>query len=289
MALVVSGLALAAMPLPAADAAPRRRLDVVAAFYPAAWAAERVGGRRVAVTNLTPAGAEPHDLELTPAQRDDIDRADVVLVMGSGFQPSVEKAARTRGRARVELRAGLPSESLVADDPHVWLDPTLMAGIVDEVARAFARADPAGKRAYEANAQAAHDELVALDGRYRAGLAACDRHLVVTSHAAFGYLARAYGLQQESVTGLAPDAEPNPKRLAELADLAKRRGVTTVFTEVLVSPKVADTLAREAGGLRTAVLDPLEGLTVRARRAGDDYVSVMDRNLARLRTALGCR
>jgi zinc transport system substrate-binding protein len=259
---------------------------VVAAFYPLAWAAEEVGGRRVSVANLTPPGTEPHDLELTPDQRDAIEDADVVLVLGEGFQPAVEDAAAARDAGTVELLRRLGIRD--TDDPHVWLDPELMARIVDETARALSAADPRGARRYAANAAAVTEQLAALDARYTTGLADCQRRLVVTAHAAFGYLAAAYGLRQEGVAGLAPDAEPNPARLAKLADLVEREGVTTVFTEELVSPDLARTLAREAGGVAVAVLNPLEGLTAKELRAGDDYVTVMDRNLARLRAALGC-
>jgi zinc transport system substrate-binding protein len=294
-----------AAPAGAAAATRRERVAVVAAFYPVAFAAEEVGGRRVAVTNLTPAGAEPHDLELTPRQRDQIEDAALVLVMGSGFQPAVEQAARSRKTGTVEVLRRLPVATAgrrVADahagdratrgdplDPHVWLDPTLMVAMVDVVEAALVRTDPAGRATYAANADRLRERLAALDARYRAGLADCDRRLLVTAHEAFGYLAAAYGLEQQGVAGLSPDEDPNPRRLAALADLAQRRGVTTVFTEELVSPRIARTLAREAGGLRTDVLNPLEGLTAKQVAAGDDYVSVMDRNLAKLRRALGCR
>lgn len=298
VALAVTLMATAAtagvVALPASTAAAATpRVEVVAAFYPLAWAAERVGGTRVSVRNLTPAGTEPHDLELTPDQRDDIEDADVVLVLGRGFQPAVEDAAASRDRGTVELLDRLPvtgSGRTVDDglDPHVWLDPGLMADIVDETAAALSAADPNGRAGYEARAAALRGELDALDARYSAGLAQCDRRLVVTAHDAFGYLAAAYDLQQEGVAGLSPDTEPDPKRLAALADLVERKGVTTIFTEELVSPKIARTLAREAGGLRTDTLNPLEGLTAKEIARGDDYVSVMDRNLARLRRALGC-
>jgi zinc transport system substrate-binding protein len=124
--------------------------------------------------------------------------------------------------------------------------------------------------------------------RYRDGLAHCARRLIVTAHEAFGYLARRYGLRQEGVAGLSPDAEPDPERIAQLTDLARREGVTVVFTEELVSPRIADTLAREAG-VHTDVLNPLEGLTDRERRAGANYITVMDDNLRKLRTALDCK
>lgn len=265
-------------------------VTVAAAFYPLAYAAEAVGGGRVRVTNLTPAGVEPHDLELTTTQRDRIEDADLVVVMGSGFQPSVEKAAEQRDGRTVDVldRIG-PEDPEDPEDPHVWLDVRRMQDIVELVARALARVDPAGADRYDTNTARVTDALEALDERYRTGLADCDRRLIVTAHEAFGHLARAYGLVQRGVVGLTPDAEPDPKRLAELADLVEEKGVTTVFTEELASPRIARTLAREAGGVKTATLDPLEGLARRARARGDDYIRVMDRNLAVLRTALGCR
>ena len=316
-ALSVLGAAVVAGGVPAGAQSGPGKVQAVAAFYPLAWVLEQVGGARVAVTNLTPAGAEPHDLELTPKQRDAIDDADLVVVLGSGFQPALEEAAATRRSGTLALLARLPIAGAgqnVADahkdeqkhkdekkhkdeadhvdgglDPHVWLDPTLMQAIVDETTAALVKADPSGQATYTANAAVLKDRLAALDDRYRAGLADCPRRLIVTAHDAFGYLAAAYGLQQQGVAGLSPDAEPDPRRLAALSDLVQRKGVTTIFTEELVSPRIARTLAREAGGLKTATLNPLEGLTPREAARGDDYERVMDRNLTTLRAALGCR
>jgi zinc transport system substrate-binding protein len=279
--IVVVATALVASSVPA-GAASRRR--VVAAFYPVAWAAAQVGGDRVAVTNLTPAGAEPHDLELNPDQMDTLLDADVAFVMGKGFQPAVESAADQRDGATVRLLDKLPRRG---GDPHVWLDPVLMRRIVGQVRASLTRADPAGKAVYARNAAALDSRLTDLDRRYREGLTGCARRDIVTAHEAFGYLARRYGLHQFGVAGLAPDAEPDSARLAELADLVKRDGVTTVFTESLLSPRIAATLAREAG-VRTEVLNPLEGLTAEERSRGDDYLRVMDANLTKLRAALGC-
>ncbi len=286
---LVAGADVGAAQGSSAPGAGRGRIAVVASFYPVAEAAARVGGDAVTVVNLTPAGAEPHDLELTPRQRDQIDDARVVVVMGRGFQPAVEAAAAQRDGATVELLRRLPVSGGKKLDPHVWLDPELMSRIVDEIAAAFAKAAPSRRATFERNATAYRAELAALDDEFRSGLEHCERQVIVTAHEAFGYLARAYGLRQLGVAGIAPDAEPDARRLAELADLARRQGVTTIFTETLVSPRIAETLAREAGGLRTEVLNPLEGLTAKERRAGADYESVMRANLAKLRVALGCQ
>jgi zinc transport system substrate-binding protein len=285
-----------------ADEAPGDPVTVVASFYPLAHAAERVGGDAVSVTNLTPPGVEPHDLELTPDDLEAIATADVVVYIGGGFQPSIEEAveAEASGSA-LDALDGIdllePSDhdehgdSATGDDPvgdpHVWLDPTIYAAIVERVASALGdAAPPAASRVGEA-ASSFRAELESLDGDFRDGLADCRTRVMITNHAAFGYLAAAYGLDQEAISGIAPESEPDPARIAELAAEAEADGVTTIFTEDLVSADVADTLAREAG-LDTAVLSPLEGLTDEQVAAGDDYLSVMQQNLEALRDGLVC-
>ena len=262
--------------------------EVVASFFPLADAAAHVGGRNVVVRNLTPPGTEPHDLELSTRSVDEIDRADLAIVLGDDFQPAVEDAAGRRdGATLVALDAAGPH--LRADDPHVWLDPTRMIDIVEAVAAHLARVDPEHARTYRARAARYITQLRTLDREYRDGLANCSRRLLVTSHDAFGYLADAFQLEQRSVSGLSPDAEPDARKLGELADLARHHAVTTVFSESMVSPNVARTVAREAGGLRVVTLNPLEGLSAREQRSGADYVSVMRTNLRTLQRALGCR
>jgi zinc transport system substrate-binding protein len=268
-------------------AAGAERTSVVAAFYPLTEAAERVGGRHVQVTNLTPPGAEPHDLELTTDDVDTILDADLALVMGGGYQPAVEASADDRDGRTLVVLDEVP-HARRPNDPHVWLDPVRYRAIVEAVTRALTRADADHAGAYQRNAARFDEQLAELDAEYRRGLSTCESRTIVTAHEAFGWLADRYRLHQLGIAGIDPEREPNPDRIAELADLAQERGVTTVFTEELVSPRVARTLAREAGGLKTAVLDPLEGLSDTRRAAGDDYLSVMRRNLRRIRAALRC-
>jgi zinc transport system substrate-binding protein len=297
LAVTAFGGTLAAACSSTGSSATKGRVDVAASFYPFAYAAEQVGGNRVEVTNLTPAGAEAHDLELTT---DDLDRllgAEIAFVLGSGFQPAVEDAAERRDGETVELLPKLvdaQGKKVAEDgedggvDPHVWLDPVLMAQLVAEVERGLAIADPRGKAAYERRARTLQEELAALDMRYRERLAGCARDLLVTSHDSFEYLAARYGLRQRGVAGLSPDAEPDPAQLGELAQLARDQGVTTVFTEETVSPRIAQTLAREAGGLRTVVLSPLESLTKKQQNSDAEYFTLMNANLDKIVTALGC-
>jgi zinc transport system substrate-binding protein len=268
---------------------------VVASFYPLAEAAQQVGGRLVSVTDLTPPGVEPHDLELTPDQLETIAQADLVLYLGGGFQPAVEDALSDASGTTLDVSRELrnlpvpsgESEASLTADPHVWLDPVLYSKIVGNVEATLAELRPSDAAVFSRNAKAFEDRLASLDQAYRTGLTDCTRDVIVTSHAAFGYLAERYGLKQEPISGLSPDAEPTPQHLADLKALVERDHVTTIFTEELVSPKVADTLAAETG-TTTAVLNPLESLTPAEIRAGQDYVSVMQANLQELRKALDC-
>lgn len=256
---------------------------VVAAFYPLAYAAERVAPG-AEVENLTPPGAEPHDLELSARQVERVEAADVVLYLGRGFMPALDDAVKGRSNA-VDLLAGQTllkgegGEEEASDfDPHVWLDPTRLATIARKIGEALD--EPNGANALVA-------ELEQLDREYRRGLARCERRALVTSHAAFAYLAKAYRLEQVSLTGLSPETEPSAKAIERLVARVKDGGTTTVFFETLVSPRLARTVAREAGA-KTAVLNPIEGLTKEEIDRGADYFSVMRENLAALRSALGC-
>ena len=258
--------------------------QVVAAFYPLAFAAERVGDGKVSVTNLTPPGLEPHDIELTPREVGRVQSADVVLYLSHGFQPAVEQALKGAHGEQVDaleavsLRGGVGDES-GKTDPHVWLDPVLFAGVVRRIGEAL------GERR---RGDGLAEQVMNLDREYRVGLAHCARRDFVTSHAAFGYLAARYHLHQIPITGIDPEAEPSARELANLTELIRREHINTVFFETLVSPKIAQTLARETGA-DTAVLDPIEGLTPSEASAGDDYLSLMRRNLMALRKALDCR
>jgi zinc transport system substrate-binding protein len=262
------------------------RLAVVASFYPLAEAAERAGGDLVEVTNLTPAGTEPHDLELSPDQVDAIEDADLVVFVGGGFQPAVEDVVDRFDGKRLDVLDALGLDG--TDDPHFWLDPERQADAVAAIESALADLDPDDAATFGANTDRYRTELETLDQRFAAGLADCERHEIVTTHAAFGYLADRYGLDQVAISGISPEAEPDPGRIADLADDIERRGVTTVFYESLVPPDLAETLAREAG-VATAVLDPLEGLSEDELDGGASYLTVMEHNLDALREALGCR
>ncbi|HET6695436.1 MAG TPA: metal ABC transporter substrate-binding protein [Gaiellaceae bacterium] len=248
------------------------RPTVVAAFYPLAWAAGEIAGDRYRVVDLTPPGAEPHDVELSPRDVEAVRNADLVVFAGGGFQPAVEDAVADRDGPSLDVLDGEP-------DPHVWLDPVRFSATARVLGDALGR--PAAGRRF---AKAIED----LGREYEEGLRSCQRRTLVSSHAAFGQFAARYGLTAHALAGRSPEAEPGPRELERLVDEVRAAGVTTVFTEPLVSDRLAETVAREAG-VEVATLDPIEGLSEERLDAGEDYLSVMRKNLDALRAALGCR
>jgi zinc transport system substrate-binding protein len=303
--LLTSGLALAACadgsgPGQAAVGRGDGELRLVASFYPLQWAAEQVAGKGADVRSLTKPGAEPHDLELTPQDVAAMADADLIVYLG-GFQPAVDAAVEQEGgedRALdVSKAADLNltytpieegdqhAEEADATDPHFWLDPVRVAAVADAVATHLRRLDPERAREYQANAAILRGKLENLDGEFRAGLADCASTDLVTSHNAFGYLAQRYGLTQVGITGLTPEDEPKPGDLAAVTAFVRAHKVQTIYYETLVSPAIAETVAGETGA-RTAVLDPIEGLTDDSK--GADYLEVMRANLANIRAGQAC-
>jgi zinc transport system substrate-binding protein len=280
-------------------------IEVSAAFYPLQWIAEQVGGDDVSVSSLTPAGAEPHDLELTPKQVAQIGETDVLLKLG-GFQPAVDDAAG-EGDQVLDVADVVDLDLTTSEhdhegededhsdeeeghddevaDPHFWLDPTMLAEVAPALAERFGELDPDNAAAYQERADATVALLEGIDEDFTAGLASCESTDLVTSHEAFGYLARRYDLTQIGINGLSAEQEPSPARLAEVTDFVDDNDVRTIYFETLVPSDIAQTIAEETGA-ETAVLDPLEGLTDES--AGDDYPSVMAANLEALRAGQPC-
>jgi zinc transport system substrate-binding protein len=283
----------------AGTGAAQGKLNVVASFYPLQYTAERVTGELATVSSLTKPGAEPHDLELTPRDLVAIGRADVVVYL-SGFQPAVDSAVATEGAEHgfdardsadldlsytpIEEGTAHPEEQ-GALDPHFWLDPVRLAAVGRAFADRLGQADPGHASRYRQNAEALARELHSLNEQFRTGLATCASKDIVTAHNAFGYLAQRYGLRQVGITGLTPEEEPSPRDLAAVATFVRDNHVRTIYYETLVSPDIAETVAKETGA-KTQVLDPIEGLTSASK--GEDYLQVMRSNLLSLKEGQPC-
>lgn len=278
------------------DDASSDGLTVVTSFYPLQFVAERIGGDDVDVVNLTAPGQDSHDLELSVRQTAELTEADLLVYLRD-YQPAVDEAvASSYSGPVVEALETLETDepaingarpvTVLDGDPHFWLDPRALATVAAAVEQQLTDLDPDHAEDYRTRSAELLSDLVALDGRMATGLDDCDRRTVVVSHDAFGYLGYRYDLDLVSIAGLSPDAEPSPQHIAELQDLIQDEGITTVFSETLASPEMAETLAGDLG-LETAVLDPVEGLS--DETSEEDYLSLMSNNLAALQEANGCR
>ena len=274
----------------------KQKLSVVGTFYPLAHFAQQVGGDYVTVANITPAGAEPHDYEPTPQDIVKAYQAKVFLMNGGGVDTWAEKIEpdlQAKGIAVVDMSKSIqlmapPAGSETALDPHIWLDPVLAQQEVQLIRDAFIKADPAHADAYNQNAGAYIAQLQKLDSEYKTGLASCQLKDIVTSHAAFGYMAKRYGLTQIPIAGLSPDAEPSARQIAQIVQLVEEKHIKYIFFETLLSPKLSQTIAAETGA-QAAAFNPLEGLTDDEIKAGKSYLTEMRSNLAELKIALQCQ
>jgi len=271
------------------------KLKVVTSFYPLYYFSQQVGGEFANVTNITPSGAEPHEYEPTARQIADISNSSLLILNGLGLEvwgDKIKQNIDTRHTLLVLASQGISTQQLDEEgrtgiDPHIWLSPQLARQMVDNIAKGFIDIDTAHADYYLANAETLKSKLADLDAEYVTGLKACAQSTIVTSHAAFGYIATTYHLHQLAITGLSPDAEPSTKKLAEIAHIARENNVKYIFFESLLSPKLAQTIADEIGA-KTMVLNPIEGLTDNELAQGRTYFTEMQSNLLNLETALGC-
>ena len=276
-------LILLALVAAACTAGREERATVVAAAYPLAFIAEEIAGNDIEVISLTPAGGEPHDLELTPGQVRSIAESELVLYVGAGFQPAVEDAvAQTdHGLDVLDLVTKISADGRTSD-PHAWLDPTQAARIADGVLEQLAKIAPEHRGGFEERHAELTRALDELDSEFAGALGRCERRTIVVSHEAFGYLTERYGLDQVGISGIDPEQEPSPQRLAEVAAFVDDEEIETIFLEKAVSLEVGATLATETGA-QVAYLDPLE-----IRPDDGDLLGVMRANLDSLRRGLEC-
>jgi zinc transport system substrate-binding protein len=265
-------------------------LTVAVSHYPVQFLVEQIGGDAVEAVNLTTPGTEPHDVELTPQQVAELQDSAAVFYI-AGFQPAIDDAVGEASGTTVGLSAGLTlreaeehagDETHGSTDPHVWLDPVLMQQMAATVTQTLSAASPENQQTFEANAEQLQSELEALNTEWSQGTASCEIKTMVVSHEAFGYLADQYGFDQRGISGLSPENEPSAAAIAELTEFVRDNGVTTVYTEELVDPAVAQTIAAEAGA-QTALLSTLE-----TQPADGDYFTAMQTNLETVSAGQSC-
>lgn len=264
----------------------KSKLQVAASFYPMAEFVQAVGGEHVQVTTLVPDGAEPHDWEPSPRDLTKLGHAQVFVYNGMVETWAEQALDALSERKILPVEAG---KMLFArngrQDPHVWVSPKRAMIEVERITEALCAVDAKNAAVYQRNSKEYLAKLSALDKKLTSVAQTAPKKVFVTAHAAFGHLAADYGLRQLSVAGISAEAEPTPADMQRLIATVKREKVRYVFFETLTDPKIAALVAQETGA-RTAVLDPLEGLDEEGRKAGLDYLKIMEQNAANLKKAL---
>lgn len=271
-----------------------KKITVCTSFYAMYDFSKKIGGDKINLISLVPSGIEPHDWEPSPKDIANLEKADVLIYNGAGMEGWIDKVINSLSNkklltietsAKINLLQNEDNDEDLKYDPHVWLNPLNVKIQMEEIKNAFIKADPVNKDYYEKNFLENSKKLDNLDKEYKNAVLSFKSKDIVVSHKAFGYLCRAYGLNQVAIEGLSGDVEPTPSKMAEIVKFAKNNNVKYIFFEELLTPKVAQVIANEAGA-KTAVLNPFEGLKEEDIKNGKDYFSVMRENLDALKQAL---
>lgn len=278
------------------------KVNIVTSIFPISEIAERVGGDKVTVTNITPVGVEPHDYEPTPKEVILLNKADLVILNGAGMESWSEDIVTNLKEKNIPVLILADHVSSLIEheeshteeehhhgkyDPHFLIDPIIYMEEIDSITQAMIGISPENADYYKENSKTYSEEILELHQTFSSDLSTCTNRTIITNHEAFNYFAKRYGLELIAIAGISPDVEPSSKKLAELANLVEEKGIKYIFTETLVSPKFAQTIAEETGA-KTLILNPMEGLTKDEIEEGKDYVIVSKENLSNLKTALEC-
>lgn len=281
------------------------KINIYTSIYPLYDFTKKVGGDKVNVTNLVPAGTEPHDWEISTSDIVNLEKADMLIYNGAGIENWTDKVKNTlenkdivyvKTSENLELHKVDESHSHDHDheedehdhgiyDPHTWLSIENAQKEMENIKDALVKYDPENADYYESNFKTYENKFEELEEKYSKKLDPIENKTIIVAHEAFGYLCEEYDIKQEGIEGLTPDSEPDPARMTEIIKFAKEHNVKTIFFEELVSPKVAETIAKEINA-NTEVLNPLEGLSEEQIKNGEDYFSIMEKNLEAIYNSL---
>lgn len=273
----------------------KNKLQISVSFYPLYFLANEITGDKAQIYTITPSTAEPHDYEPTILEFARISKSRIIILNGMNFEPWGAKLKEIIGESDISVVSA--SDALVNSDfthnrelikdPHIWLDPIFAAKIAVLIESAIEKSDPQNSEYYRTNLDNVIKKLDNLNIQYTQKLKACELREFITSHDAFGYLAKRYNLNEIAISGISPDEEPSAQKLTEISNLVNKQNIKIIFFEALVSPKLSETIANESGA-KTMVLDPIEGLTDNNKQLGKDYIAIMQDNLDALSQALVC-
>lgn len=271
------------------------KINAVTSFYPIYFLTSKIGGDLVDVTNLTPAGTEPHDYEPTAQDIVKIKRSEMLVLNGGGLEAwsdDLKNIVGANNAKIIVLGDDLVSQEVseggeIVKDPHIWLNPLLTVQMAEKITVGLIEIDLANRNYYQSNFNVLKNELVNLDNEYKRELSNCKKRKIITAHNAFSYLAKEYDIEQIPIAGLSPEEEPSIQQLAEIARVARENEIKYIFFESLANPKLSETIAQEVGA-QTLVISPIEGVIAEELDQGKNYFTEMRENLKNLKKAMEC-
>jgi len=279
------------------------KLKVAASFFPLYEFARNVGGNKAEVYSFLPIGEEPHSWEPSIQQIEKVKRTKIFIYNGAGMEAYVSNfissgefsnvtfVKATEGISLIKADSVENDKEILAEgglDPHVWNDPIYAEQEVINIKNAMKKADPANSQYYEDNANAYLTKLATLDSNIKSGLSNCKKDTFVSFHNAFNYFSNRYGIHDVWISGMAPESDVPPQDIQKIIQVAKNKNVKVIFSEDLVDPRLANTLADEVGA-QVMILSPLEGINQTELQEGKTYLDKWYQNLHNLRTALECQ
>lgn len=266
------------------------KIKVYASIYPLYDFAKNIGKDKIDLNLLIPNGQEPHDFEPDNSDIKNLESADVFIYNGAGLESWSEKTIKSLNNKNLlsivaSDGVNISKEDSEGIDPHVWLDPKNAIIESENIKNVFIKADPENEEFYTNNFNEYKEKLQKLDSESSEKLKNIKDNKIVVSHSAYGYLTKAYNLEQIGIEGVNAEAEPDAKTMSEIVDFVKKNNIKVIFAEDIIDPKVADTIAKEAR-IKTEFLNPLESLTEEEVKNNEDYISIMTSNINKIYEAL---
>lgn len=263
------------------------KLQVYASFHAVYDFADKIGKDKIQLFCMTPSGTEPHNWEPTSGDMLSLENADILFYNGNGMESWTDKIKTSIENPNIKyIELSKAVTTYNSKDPHIWLNPLNVLKEAEVIKTALAEADPANKEFYEKNYEIFSADIKKLDSAYRESLSKYKNKTIIVAHEAYGFLCEEYGIEQTAIEGLSADSEPSPAKMAEISSLVKEKNIKYIFFEELLTPKAAEVIAEETGA-ELLVLNPFEGLTEEEIKNGDDYFSIMYKNLENIQKALG--
>ena len=252
------------------------KLQIYTSVYPIYDFTKKIGGEKITVYNMTKAGAEPHDFEITSKDMANLSKADLFIYNGGGMEHWVDSVKDALQNIKyIDSSSNINNQNNL--DPHFWLSPKNAKIQMENIKNGLIEIDSESKDYYQSNYNLYANRLDELDNKIKISLSNIKNRNLVLTHPAFGHFCKEYSLNQIAI---ARD-EADPKAMADIITFIKNNDIKAIFYEEFSSSKLVDSITKETQ-IKILTLNPIESLSEENIEAGEDYFSIMEKNLISL-------